>query len=59
MLMFIIFICFCIIFFGGRAVVIHFNNPLPTLENGDKRFTEVKQIKTRKIGVCNEEKRFL
>ena len=42
-----------IIVAGGRAVSAHICNPLPTMENGDKRFCDVKQFKTRSISCCN------
>lgn len=34
---------------GGKAVAAHICNPLPTMENGDKRFCDVTQIKTRTL----------
>lgn len=43
-------VCIIVVFvICGRAVIMDVRNPKPLMENGDKRFDDVKKVKTRSI----------
>lgn len=45
----IVFFYCIIIAFGIRAVLSDLRNPLPKMANGDRRFSQIDIIKTRKL----------